>query len=198
MMRWGWVVGVALGAAGFLASCGDECESAVDCDFGEGCFEGECVSSAGFGQSCSLDDDCVDSGFPAATARCVAGRCQVALDPPDLSPLDAGPSDGGSGDGGMGDGGETGECHPPEPETCPSDQTCLLDGTDTPVCRPAGPNGVGEPCGVLDNCVHEAICLQLVGTPTQCWQACDADNPCTAPETCTMLQDLSFGVCQAP
>lgn len=194
--RWTGLLVGALASFGLNAGCGDDCSRPRDCDFGELCFDGQCVASATLDRTCGTSADCVDPQFPTATAQCVAGRCQLRLDRPEITNPDAGT---GGGDGGVSDGGDAGApitCNPADETTCPTDQTCLIDAMGDTQCVPEGTAAKGETCTVAAPCQHEFICLDLGSGPV-CWEGCDpANDDCTAPETCTTLSGVTYGVCE--
>jgi len=86
-------------------------------------------------------------------------------------------------------------CDPVDPQSCPAGQTCsLIDNDGNTGCTTAGSSEVGESCAE-EACVRGAICINIGGQGAQCWQACDADNPCGDGGMCSGLDGIEFGVC---
>lgn len=80
--------------AGFAASCGNECNRALDCASDELCLRGVCTKSQATYLQCATDADC---GGPASGIQCLAGRCTftsvgnpTATTAPDLGMMDMG------------------------------------------------------------------------------------------------------------
>ncbi|MEO1228351.1 MAG: hypothetical protein AAFZ18_05545 [Myxococcota bacterium] len=88
----------AVALAGLLASCGNECDRALDCASNQVCLRGTCIQSSASYIGCAVDTEC---GFPNSGLSCVAGRCTFTATMPVV--MDAGTStasDAGTGDAG--------------------------------------------------------------------------------------------------
>ena len=189
----GAVFGGCLFAAAMFAACGDDCNSPGDCELGEACFAGACLA-VNTGQPCSIDLDCRVAEAPGATAFCNGGQCQLRLERPEPPDPDAGVGDAGPG---------ADECNPADPGTCPMAETCereVVGGTPVLRCIPAGSVAIGDECDnavEAERCTNAGTCLRIdTATVGTCFRACDGDNPCTAPESCTSLLGVSFGICE--
>jgi len=194
-------------SAALFAACGDECGSPSDCDFGQACFDGECVDTAA-GATCTVDADCRSAETAGSTAICSGGQCRLFLVRPEVPDFEDAGSPGDGGDGGDAatspDAGTPDattpddECDPLDPTSCSAGETCEFIGLEF-VCLAAGTNGIGEGCNNLtgETCTSAGICLNVDNTGNQCYEACPpGGGSCTGGTSCTALVGFDFGVCR--
>jgi hypothetical protein len=90
-------------------------------------------------------------------------------------------------------------CNPAEKAAaCPQGETCsIVSQSGETGCVPAGTAMLGDACNQQNNCMSGGVCLN-VGDGQLCYEACDAQNPCTTgTDRCQMLQGIPWGICLA-